>query len=116
MIINFQVHIAREDFFPGGFGWAFPKSSPYRMKFDQLFQRLIEAGLIDKWMSELIQLSASKKGDGIGNANGVHQERNGPQAFTVYHLQGVFLLTVGGFGLATFIFIMETLVCKFSNK
>ncbi|XP_042858200.1 uncharacterized protein LOC122244381, partial [Penaeus japonicus] len=84
-----QVHIAREDFFPGGFGWAFPKSSPYRMKFDQLFQRLIEAGLIDKWMSELIQLSASKKGDGIGNANGVHQERNGPQAFTVYHLQGV---------------------------
>lgn len=111
----FQIHIAREDFFPGGFGWAFPKGSPYRMKFDQLFQRLIEAGLIDKWMSDLIQLSASKKRDGPGNENETLRDRNGPKPFTVYHLQGVFFITIGGFGLAAVTFLIETMICKFNN-
>ncbi|XP_063597048.1 glutamate receptor 3-like [Penaeus indicus] len=111
-----QVHIAREDFFPGGFGWAFPKGSPYRTKFDQLFQRLIESGLIDKWMSDLIQLSASKKRDRTGSENGTQSDRNGPQAFTIYHLQGVFFITVGGFGLAAVTFLIETTICKFNNN
>ncbi|CAL4059915.1 unnamed protein product, partial [Meganyctiphanes norvegica] len=55
-----NIHIARGEFFPGGFGWAFPLGSPYRRQFDNMFQRLIEAGLIEKWMSDIIALSTQE--------------------------------------------------------
>ncbi|XP_063876364.1 glutamate receptor ionotropic, kainate glr-3-like isoform X1 [Scylla paramamosain] len=110
-----QVHIAREDFFPGGFGWAFPKNSPYLIKFDKIFQRLIESGVVEKWMDDLIQLSASasKEKQVAGTAAA---EVEGPRAFTVYHLQGIFLFTGGGMFLALLALVGEVLMVRFSAR
>ncbi|XP_068217695.1 glutamate receptor ionotropic, kainate glr-3-like [Palaemon carinicauda] len=103
-----KVRIARQEFFPGGFGWAFPKDSPYKEKFDRLFQRLREAGLIRKWMRDLILLSASESTDSLTTSVEEEEEEDkGLQAFTVYHLQGVFFLMVGGYLLAGLFLIIE---------
>lgn len=107
------MHIAREDFFPGGFGWAFPKNSPYLIKFDKIFQRLIESGVVTKWMDDLIQLSASASQE-KQVAVGAVAEVEGPQAFTVYHLQGIFLFTAGGFLLALLALLGEMLMVYIS--
>lgn len=108
----FQVYIAREDFFPGGFGWAFPKDSPYLATFDQLFQQLIESGLINKWMADLIQLSASENRDKLQEGLVQTEHRRGPQPFTVYHLQGVFVISLAGYLLAFGAFLAELLLSR----
>ncbi|XP_045618219.1 glutamate receptor ionotropic, delta-2-like [Procambarus clarkii] len=102
-----KVYIAREEFFPGGFGWAFPKHSPYLPAFDQVFQRLIESGLVDKWMEDLIQLSASENRE---KPKLLEPEVKGPQPFTVYHLQGIFFIMLGGYMLALLSFLGEALL------
>lgn len=101
-----QVYIAREEFFPGGFGWAFPKDSPYLSSFDRVFQRLVESGLIDKWMTDLIQLSASENREKVL----LEAEVEGAEAFTVFHLQGIFLIMLGGFLLALMAFLGEVML------
>ncbi|XP_076053564.1 uncharacterized protein LOC143032583 [Oratosquilla oratoria] len=114
------VHIAREDFFPAGFGWAFPKGSLYLTKFDQLVQRLIESGLIEKWMSDLIRNSAlqsrmalrakkesAKEQEGSPPAATADPENPVPLAFTIYHLQGAFFAIFIGFSLSVLAFLAE---------
>ncbi|KAG7156988.1 Ionotropic receptor 21a-like 13 [Homarus americanus] len=107
------VHIAREDFFPGGFGWAFPKDSPYLVTFDEVFQRMIESGLIQKWMTDLIQLSARENREDLEL---LEPEVKGPQAFTIYHLQGIFFIMMGGFLLTLLAFLGETLKAFLSPR
>ncbi|XP_071515665.1 LOW QUALITY PROTEIN: ionotropic receptor 21a-like [Panulirus ornatus] len=109
-----QVHIAREEFFPGGFGWAFPMDSPYLAKFDEVFQRLIESGLIDKWMTDLIRLSASENREApeVVEAEGLE----GSRAFTVYHLQGIFFIMLGGYLMAVLAFVSEVLLFLFLSR
>ncbi|CAL4099409.1 unnamed protein product, partial [Meganyctiphanes norvegica] len=48
-----NLHISKEEFFPGGYGWAFPKGAPYARKFDALMWRCLQVGLIDKWLKDL---------------------------------------------------------------
>lgn len=108
------MHIAREDFFPGGFGWAFPKNSPYLKKFDKIFQRLIESGIVEKWMDDLIQLSASASQDKEVDVGALTEMEAVPRAFTIYHLQGIFLFTVGGFLLALLVLFGEIVFVRFS--
>lgn len=110
------MHIAREDFFPGGFGWAFPKNSPYLNKFDKIFQRLIESGIVKKWMDDLIQLSASASHEKKVEVGALTEVEALPRAFTVYHLQGIFLFTVGGFLLALFALFGELLFVQISSS
>ncbi|KAK3888302.1 hypothetical protein Pcinc_007630 [Petrolisthes cinctipes] len=112
-----KVHMARVDFFPGGFGWAFPPGSPYLPTLDAFFLRLIEAGIIDQWMSDLIRLSAllqrprqEVEEDVVMEAAEDTMTTNTPQPFTVFHLQGIFFIILGGFVLAALTFLTEITV------
>ncbi|KAK7082907.1 hypothetical protein SK128_022481, partial [Halocaridina rubra] len=51
-----NLHIASDEFFPGGYGWAFPKGAPYRRTFDHVMLRCIQAGLIGKWVKDLYKI------------------------------------------------------------
>ncbi|XP_071539546.1 uncharacterized protein [Panulirus ornatus] len=44
----------------GGYGWGFRKGAPFRKRIDGLKQRLLEGGLINFWMNDLI-LAASRE-------------------------------------------------------
>ncbi|KAK3855891.1 hypothetical protein Pcinc_037740 [Petrolisthes cinctipes] len=48
-----NLHVASDEFFPGGYAWAFPKGSPYRKPFDKVMWWCVQAGLIDKWLKDL---------------------------------------------------------------
>ncbi|XP_063605587.1 glutamate receptor ionotropic, delta-2-like [Penaeus indicus] len=55
------LYTARQDFFNyGGYGWGFRKGAPFRRRFDQMKQRLIESGSIPFWLDDLIETSARK--------------------------------------------------------
>ncbi|MPC93583.1 hypothetical protein E2C01_088717 [Portunus trituberculatus] len=47
--------MAKDRFFPADTGFALQKGSPLRRLFDKVLRRLLEAGLVDKWLSDLIQ-------------------------------------------------------------
>ncbi|XP_076049357.1 uncharacterized protein LOC143030037 [Oratosquilla oratoria] len=38
----------------GGYGWGFRKGAPFRKRLDEMTQRLVQAGLIDFWLDDLI--------------------------------------------------------------
>ncbi|KAG7177644.1 putative glutamate receptor ionotropic, kainate 2-like 19 [Homarus americanus] len=53
------VHIGRVEYFVStGYGWGFRKGAPFLRRLDKTKQRLIETGLINYWLNDLIQTSA----------------------------------------------------------
>ncbi|XP_050728411.1 glutamate receptor ionotropic, delta-2-like isoform X2 [Eriocheir sinensis] len=50
-----QVYMAQDRFFPADTGFALQKGSPLKRLFDRVLRRLLEAGLVDKWLNDLIQ-------------------------------------------------------------
>ncbi|KAK4320939.1 hypothetical protein Pmani_008194 [Petrolisthes manimaculis] len=115
-----KVHMARVDFFPGGFGWAFPPGSPYLATVDGVLLRLIESGLIDQWMDDLITLSPllhqsrKEQKDMVKETTATtttdDTRTRSAEPFTVFHLQGIFFIMLGGFILAVITFMAELTV------
>ena len=104
--------MAKELFFPGGFGWLFRKGSPARRKVDVIISRLVEAGLVEKWLTDLIENTksdtpAEEDSDDAKALEVEVKKEEGPQPFSLYHLQGLFMVYLGGVFLALVIFLIE---------
>lgn len=50
-----NTYLLREQLYPGHLCWYFQKNTPWKYKFDEGIQRLVEAGLIVYWI-KVIQL------------------------------------------------------------
>ncbi|XP_063600695.1 glutamate receptor 1-like [Penaeus indicus] len=87
--------------FPG-VAWAFRKGIPLRKDVIRLTQRLMEAGLIDRWMEEVLRSSGSGK---------VAQRRQPEDSHVVLrteHLLSAFILLFLGHTMAGLAFFFET--------
>ncbi|XP_076065006.1 uncharacterized protein LOC143039040 [Oratosquilla oratoria] len=97
-----NLHIAQEEFFPGGYGWAFPKGAPYRRTFDAVMWRCVQAGLIRQWTKELQVIYRNEALE--AKAKDGHQqtpassENSGLVVLNLAHLQGPFLALLFGWG------------------
>ncbi|KAK4323237.1 hypothetical protein Pmani_006021 [Petrolisthes manimaculis] len=80
-----DLHIAKEEFFPGGFGWAFPK-----------------AGLIRKWLQDLYILH---KRENLARASS--ENRNGISDTNKNEKVGPFFALVLGFGGGVLMLLLE---------
>jgi hypothetical protein len=97
-----------ENEFSMGFTMYLSKGSLFRDRFNVLIQRCLEAGLGNKYRSQLtwnltLQRSGEQGGGDVGSSNNVYF------AFTVSHLEVAFCLLAFGGALSSIVFIAELL-------
>jgi hypothetical protein len=88
------------------------KGSPYTAAFNEGVIRLEEAGIMDKWQSDVLLRRGNR------NVSSMLQEKRnvidsaGPLKLTMDNLQGAFVVLLVGNTVATFIFISEEAMNK----
>ncbi|XP_042868038.1 uncharacterized protein LOC122250597 [Penaeus japonicus] len=97
------LHVMRECFLPFRIGMAMPKKAPYKPNFDRILTRVVEAGLVRKWFSDILFNSRKRGGEGEGG------DRSG-SALSFDNLQGAWLLLGSGLLIAVVSFLLELLV------
>ena len=105
-----QLHVASGDFFPSGIGWAMTPGCPYRSQFNDYIRRLLEAGLLDLWLKEVIQDPKRR------NENPVEPDENdaptpknedGQKPLGLEEVQGLFYIIIFGWIISLMAFILE---------
>ncbi|XP_068238662.1 glutamate receptor ionotropic, delta-2-like [Palaemon carinicauda] len=93
----------------GGYGWGFRKGAPFRDAIDRMKQRLIEAGLIDRWLNEVIrvQVEESEKKEFNGSLIIRQADEKEQSALSLEHLQGSFYLLLIGYWIAGLVLVLE---------
>ncbi|KAK4292077.1 hypothetical protein Pmani_035125 [Petrolisthes manimaculis] len=71
-----QLHVATNDFFPSEIGWAMNPGCPFRDKFNRQILRLQEAGLISKWLHQIIHDPKRRETDATTETNTLTQSDN----------------------------------------
>ncbi|KAG7154075.1 Glutamate receptor 2-like 15, partial [Homarus americanus] len=113
------IHTAKEELFNyGGYGWGFRgnestvcfpspnrKGAPFRPRIDELKQRLLEAGLINFWMDELIEASGRKTRTKRNKKEGGGKKEEEVDSSN----EGTFYLLAMGYGIALMAFLFELL-------
>ncbi|XP_068218796.1 ionotropic receptor 21a-like isoform X2 [Palaemon carinicauda] len=97
------LHVMEECFLPFQIGMALPKKAPYKPNFDNVITKIVEAGLVRKWLRDIIATS-QRRGGGIET-----EDRDG-SALTLNNLQGAWLLLGSGILISLVMFIMENIV------
>ncbi|KAF2354328.1 Ionotropic glutamate receptor L-glutamate and glycine-binding domain [Trinorchestia longiramus] len=111
-----DMHIAAENFFPGGYAWGFPKGAPYMRTFDQMIQRCLQGGLVTRWVTELNEHYGKEKrqkqdsNSGGGGSNTTPIYADGLVVLKMTHLQGVFIALVLGCSCGGICFVVEALL------
>ncbi|KAG7162133.1 Ionotropic receptor 93a-like 20 [Homarus americanus] len=112
-----DLHVAYEEFFPGGYGWAFPKGAPYRRTFDDVMWRCVQGGLIAKWMKDLhyiyLEEAMEQKTPEDREAERQVALNKGGDSRVVLdlnHLQGPFLALLLGSSAGIFFLLVELVV------
>ncbi|XP_076049358.1 putative glutamate receptor [Oratosquilla oratoria] len=107
-----------------GYSWGFRRGAPFRKRFDQLMLRLLQAGLIEYWLDELIitrarherNLRKEKEAkEGVTESNvEVQQEDDGNVVLSLHHLQGAFYILMIGSSLSLIVLGVEIAlhICK----
>ncbi|CAL4075686.1 unnamed protein product, partial [Meganyctiphanes norvegica] len=101
-----QYHVATDNFYPQGYGIAFPKGSPYTAVFDHAVLRMTEAGLITKWKNDQLFMQDNSKIKRISSKDGL-------QSLNLLQIQGGFFLYGIGIVISILVFLVE--YCNFSK-
>ncbi|XP_071536190.1 uncharacterized protein [Panulirus ornatus] len=102
------IHISRTEYLPYlGFGWGFRKGAPFLPRISIMMQHLIEAGMIEYWVEDVIathmRRTREDTEDGeeeTGNFDDIFEVPEGNVSLGFNHLQGAFYLLLLGCGLA----------------
>ncbi|XP_076045735.1 glutamate receptor ionotropic, delta-1-like [Oratosquilla oratoria] len=98
-----KFHMARETFYPQGYGIVCRSGSPYKAIFEEVLIRISEAGLVNKWAKD--ELDAIQEGN-----DEEEEEASGTVAITLEHLQAAFILMVLGGSSAGLVLLLEILL------
>ncbi|XP_042233807.1 uncharacterized protein LOC121873993 [Homarus americanus] len=115
-----QLYIGRESVLPGLGAWPIPHDAPYKPQLDKLILYIVEAGLYEKWIADML-LKARREGH---RKQGEYQEKQAQevaakqegyvkrnQALTLVHMQGPFIILLLGISVSS-IAIMGELIIK----
>ncbi|XP_068212069.1 glutamate receptor ionotropic, delta-2-like [Palaemon carinicauda] len=109
---NLPIHIGISKYpVSCGYTWGFRKGSPLRAPMDRLQRRLVETGLTEIWLREIvteIAVRVRQTGKALqSTARSSQVGRN--RELTLEHLQGAFFLLFIGGGVAFIVLILEIL-------
>ncbi|KAK7076227.1 hypothetical protein SK128_028322 [Halocaridina rubra] len=126
---NSELYVGREGVLPGMNAWPIPHDAPYKENFDKVINAIIEAGLYNKWMKDMLdqarnegrqkrralqeKLKEEEDSGGIQMNDDSNSGRNVARPLTIIHLQGPLLLIIIGLGSAGVIFLFEFLIKGF---
>ncbi|XP_063598905.1 probable glutamate receptor [Penaeus indicus] len=102
-----QLHVAATDFFPSEIGWATNPGCPFRHVFNRQIRRLLEAGLISKWLKEIINDPKRREADSQASGPSSASPVDGPKSLGLNQLQGVFYILMLGCAAAALAFLLE---------
>ncbi|KAF2368737.1 Solute-binding protein family 3/N-terminal domain of MltF [Trinorchestia longiramus] len=90
-----DFYFLKDQIYTGPLAFFFRKHTPWSHKFNQGIQSLFEAGIINKWYEDFMNIKHE-----------VQSEKN-EQALNLNHVQGPFLLLALGLGAAILVFAVE---------
>ncbi|XP_071533862.1 ionotropic receptor 21a-like [Panulirus ornatus] len=113
-----QLYIGRESVLPGIAAWPIPHDAPYKPQVDHLMMRVIEAGLYEKWIGDMLY-QARQEGrrrqleyqqqqyrEAVGDADYGGKLK----ALSLRHIQGPFILLFLGLCLSCITSATESVV------
>ncbi|XP_069951454.1 ionotropic receptor 93a-like [Cherax quadricarinatus] len=117
-----QLYIGRESIFPGPNAWPIPHDAPYKPQLDKLMMSVVEAGLYEKWINDMIlkaqddsrkrQRKEQEKEHEMAAQSTPETSEN--QALTLRHMQGPLMIVALGLSLSMIVFMTELMLklCK----
>ena len=99
-----QLHVATSDFFPSEIGWAMTPGCPFRDKFNQQIRRLLEAGLLTRWLNQLIHDPGRREAQ---ESEEPQQTEGSQQPLTLDHVQGAYYVLFIGYAVSGPLFLLE---------
>ncbi|XP_045620111.1 glutamate receptor ionotropic, kainate glr-3-like [Procambarus clarkii] len=117
-----DLHVASENFFPGGYGWAFPKGAPYGRMFDKVMWRCVQAGLIDKWLKDLYTIyleetmNQKTPQERLEEKEAASAKSNNDVVLNLDHLQGAFFSLLLGTAAGVLLLLMECVFSRFLSS
>lgn len=99
-----QLHVATSDFFPSEIGWAMTPGCPFRGKFNKQIRHMLEAGLVTRWLNQLIHDPSRREAQ---EPQGYQQEAGSQQSLTLDHVQGAYYVLFMGCGVSCLLFMLE---------
>ena len=102
-----NIHILRDKLASYNVGMYLEKGSLYLEKFNHIISRPVEAGLIDKWTSDL---NDTKQFHSSSTAN------NEPHFLTLPDLEDMFTFLFVGWAVSTVVFIAELIQLHVGNS
>ncbi|XP_064122545.1 uncharacterized protein LOC135226774 [Macrobrachium nipponense] len=125
-----RLYVGREGVLPGLNAWPIPHDAPYREKFDAVFLAIIEGGLYNKWMKDMLDqartegrqrrrekiqqlLSEQKTVEEVPSDSG---NSNEAKPLAIIHLQGPLILVLLGAAAGFIVFLFEVLSNYLSPK
>ncbi|XP_069159716.1 glutamate receptor ionotropic, delta-2-like [Procambarus clarkii] len=97
-----RFHLARQTFSPQGYGLACTTGSPFRHTFEALLGRMVQAGLVNKWVNDEMNKLRRKSSQVEVETQDVIT-----RALSLTHIQGAFIILVSGFLVSTTVFLLE---------
>ncbi|XP_068229256.1 glutamate receptor ionotropic, delta-1-like [Palaemon carinicauda] len=103
-----KFHMAKQSFYPQGYGLVCFSGTPFMGKFNKMISYMTEGGLIMKWADDqVLKVALGRKlTEEDGEADG------GPTPITIRHLQAAFILLALGFLVAALAMGLELLFWK----
>ncbi|XP_063886436.1 ionotropic receptor 93a-like [Scylla paramamosain] len=118
-----RLYLGKESVFPGPSGWPVPHDAPYKAALDRWIMAAIEAGLYEKWVADTIMETKARSQRRQRESRNqeekieVIEESSGasPEALSLLHLQGAFVILGLGTLLAAVINGLESLLVRLKN-
>ncbi|XP_071536197.1 glutamate receptor ionotropic, NMDA 3B-like [Panulirus ornatus] len=109
------IHVGKTEYLLFvGIGWGFRRGAPFRDRFSAMMHHLVDGGLIDYWIKDLISshmrnARAEKQNDKEKGRyhEDIFEVTDGKVSLGLTHLQGSFYLLLLGCGLASLAFLVE---------
>nr|XP_053641793.1 uncharacterized protein LOC128695317 [Cherax quadricarinatus] len=110
-----KLYIGRENIISGLHAWPVPHDAPYRLQLDRLMMSIIDAGLYQKWINDMIlrakddsrRRQREEQETCHTDAAQSAPETRGNQALTLLHMQGPLMMIALGLFSSMLVFITE---------
>ncbi|XP_068227416.1 probable glutamate receptor [Palaemon carinicauda] len=101
-----KTYVLKEQIYPGALAFFVSKNTPWKGKFDAGIQRLVEAGLVNKWYNDIMEDNSDQQQ--VSGQTSSAKER----PLTISNLQGAFLILTLAIAMTLIIFIAELALYK----
>ncbi|XP_069995697.1 probable glutamate receptor [Penaeus vannamei] len=111
------LHVGRKEYaIFAGLAFGYRRGAPFRSKFSESKQRMIEAGLMKHWIDDVFEAFSLKARNAKAKSGEDEllqpMSNGGPVVLSLHHLQGAFYLLFIGCACASFSFLGEKLLVR----